>query len=138
MEVPETHWFFANNVLVHNCSFCTHGKEKGVRVRSILNIKKEIDQIHEMGYNGLMIFDDIFTYSNKRVYEVGSYLRNKGMKYRCFSHVKYITKVAKALQETNCYEIGIEHKKIRAEDSMKYINFFYDYVIEYCTTYYGG
>lgn len=22
MEVPETNWFFANNVLVHNCSFC--------------------------------------------------------------------------------------------------------------------
>jgi len=22
MEVPETHWFFANNVLLHNCSYC--------------------------------------------------------------------------------------------------------------------
>ncbi len=26
MEVPETGWFFANNVLVHNCSYCLWGK----------------------------------------------------------------------------------------------------------------
>lgn len=107
MEVPATGWFFANNVLVHNCSFCVDGANKTVRRRSVDNIIGEIDDVRERGYTGVMFFDDVFTINRDRVRTVGDYLMSKEMVYRCFTHVRVASKVARTLADTNCREVGI-------------------------------
>jgi len=42
MEVPGYDWFYANNVLVHNCTFC-YRMDKGFRPRSVDGIIEEIN-----------------------------------------------------------------------------------------------
>ena len=107
MKVPATGWFFANNVLVHNCAFCTDGANKTVRRRSIDNIIGEIDDVRSRGYTGVMFFDDVFTINRDRVKVIGDYLMSKSMVYRCFTHVRVASRVAKTLADTNCREVGI-------------------------------
>ncbi len=65
MEVPATHWFYANKVLVHNCSFCqplerNHFGRK-LRRRSVDSLIAELLMLKEK-YNPdcVMIHDDTF------------------------------------------------------------------------------
>ncbi len=64
MEIPEIHWFYANKVLVHNCSFCAPSRElingKKCRIRSVDHFLGEIIQINKQKPIGsLMIHDDL-------------------------------------------------------------------------------
>ena len=89
------------------CSFCLSGANKSVRRRSVDNIIGEIDDVRSRGYTGVMFFDDVFTINRDRVRTVGEYLMSKDMVYRCFTHVRVAGKVASALADTNCREVGI-------------------------------
>ena len=66
MEVPEVHWFYANNVLVHNCTFCQPAEKKlfgsKVRMRSVENVMVELLELkHRYGLNSFLIHDDCFS-----------------------------------------------------------------------------
>ena len=70
MEVPETGWFYANNVLVHNCSYCAQMLISGrrVRYRSPDCIRDEMAYlIDRYGVNRFYVFDDIFVVDKRRV-----------------------------------------------------------------------
>lgn len=46
LEVPETQWFYANGVLVHNCAFCAWGRGglwSKFRFHSMERVKAEVD-----------------------------------------------------------------------------------------------
>ena len=89
------------------CAFCTDGASKTVRRRSVDNIIGEIDDVRSRGYTGVMFFDDVFTINRDRVRVIGDYLMSKDMVYRCFTHVRVASKVAKTLADTDCKEVGI-------------------------------
>jgi anaerobic magnesium-protoporphyrin IX monomethyl ester cyclase len=90
-----------------SCAFCEEGKTRNLRVRNIDNVLGEIDEISELSYKAVMIFDDIFTSNTKRLKRIANHLKSKDIYYRCFTHVKFAKKSAKILAETNCKEVGI-------------------------------
>lgn len=70
MEVPEIGWFFANNVLVKNCSYCAQMLMSGrkVRYRTPNCIKEEMTYLlNRYKVNRFYIFDDLFIIDKKRV-----------------------------------------------------------------------
>ena len=71
MEVPETEWFYANNVLVHNCSYCAQMLISGrrVRYRSPDCIREEMTYLLERyGVNRFYLYDDLFVIDKRRVH----------------------------------------------------------------------
>jgi radical SAM superfamily enzyme YgiQ (UPF0313 family) len=73
MEVPETHWFYANKVLVHNCSFCQPIEDNHfgkLRRKSVDALIAELREVKER-YNPecLMIHDDTFLLNWKWIEE---------------------------------------------------------------------
>lgn len=90
-----------------SCAFCEEGKSSNLRVRKVDNVIQEIDEVEKLGYKAIMFFDDIFTSNAKRLETVGKYLLDKDIFYRCFTHVKFAHKAAKALADTGCKEVGI-------------------------------
>lgn len=58
LEVPSTHWFFANDVLVHNCNHCPHDVLfPGYRYRSAINLFNEIKEAHKLGVREIMYME---------------------------------------------------------------------------------
>ena len=69
LEVPKTGWFFVNNVLVHNCTFCINdslkdlyqGKGLFVRKRSVKRVIQELkENIKTFGFESVCIQDEDF------------------------------------------------------------------------------
>ena len=108
LEVPSTHWFFANGVLIHN-SFC-EDRMTAVKWSSIENIRAELDDINNLGYGGVYIFDDIFAIAMPKVRPICEELAKRDLSYRCNGQVRYFTKwgedFALMLASTGCREIA--------------------------------
>jgi len=64
LTVPETGWFFANDVLVKNCSFCCINSPfggSGYRTRSPEDVVAEVRQLHDIyGVKTFKIIDEMF------------------------------------------------------------------------------
>ena len=62
LEVPGYDWFYANDVLVHNCKFCCNRRKLNgpPRMRSIDNIIAELKQLRERyRWQSVMFHDDL-------------------------------------------------------------------------------
>ena len=73
MEVPKTNWFFANNVLVHNCAFCGSKRiwHRHVKYRSIKNVISEMELcIKKYNITNFRFSDDNVTDNLKRLKEL--------------------------------------------------------------------
>jgi len=70
LEVPGYDWFYANDVLVHNCSFCFHPLGQKYRQRSLENIMEEIKLVVERyKVNIILFYDEMFSNNPERVFE---------------------------------------------------------------------
>lgn len=73
LEVPGYDWFYANNVLIHNCSFCMNSgnEDKTVRYASVDAIIKHVDYlVKTYNMNVLTFYDDQILYNLKRAKEL--------------------------------------------------------------------
>ena len=63
MEVPGIEWFYANKVLVHNCSFCMGGKiHRGWRPRQIREVFEELKNLEQFPkLRRVYVIDDCFS-----------------------------------------------------------------------------
>lgn len=80
MEVPSTHWFFANKVLVANsCSYCDRpALGKGFRPQGAKRVIDEMESLQKRGAKEIFFYDDTFSVSMKRVNEIcDEYIRRK-------------------------------------------------------------
>jgi len=62
LEVPEFDWFYANDVLVHNCKFCSDRRRINgpPRMRSVENVMAELKQLRDQSsFNSIMFHDDL-------------------------------------------------------------------------------
>jgi len=92
----------------YSCIYCISGNSKKLRIASADRVCEEIDEIYNLDYEGLMIFDDIFTLNKQRLKIIGSHIKRKNMVYRCFSHVRFVDEeLCEILSNTNCKEVGI-------------------------------
>ena len=95
LEVPGYGWFFANNVLVKNCDYCSvnvvYEKHK-VRYRSPVRVVDEIEYlINVYGIKHFEIIDDTFTVNRKHVEALCAEIVRRGLGSKinawCFSRV---------------------------------------------------
>ena len=117
LEVPATHWFFANNVLVHNCTYCfnqawanIYKNDKRVRFRSVDNILQEIKETIAISPTKFVYFqDDIFILNKNFVYEFASkYPKEIGLPFHCHTRANLVTKeIVEQLKAAGCYSVHI-------------------------------
>lgn len=71
LDVPETGWFYANNVLVKNCMINSFQHENKYRMFSPAFIVKEIKRLHDdYGVKNLKIADEMFCLNRAHVTEI--------------------------------------------------------------------
>ena len=113
MEVPGYDWFYANDVLVHNCNFCLN-LEPGIRLRPMEDVIEEIKK-YQKDYNlsYIAFWDELFMLSEKRVAEFHELIIKNSIKIRywCTGRFNIVnSNILKMLKETGCQIIdyGIE------------------------------
>ena len=91
------------------CTFC-EDRMTAVKWSSIENIRAELDDINNLGYGGVYIFDDIFAIAMPKVRPICEELAKRDLSYRCNGQVRYFTKwgedFALMLASTGCREIA--------------------------------
>jgi len=91
------------------CTFCEDAMT-AVRWTPIETIREELDDIVELGYKGVYIFDDLFAIAMPKVKPIAEALKERDLIYRCNAQARYFTKwgedFAKLLSDTGCYEIA--------------------------------
>ena len=96
------------------CTFCEHGiTTKRGRWHSVDHFAQEVASIIKLGFRGLMIFDDLFAISPKKVGPYLDILRGYHQTYdlifRCFGHANVIARhpdFPKMLADAGCVEVG--------------------------------
>ncbi len=91
------------------CAFCEDAMTP-VKKSSLENLKLEMNDIKNLGYGGVYLFDDLFALSIKDSREIGEELQKRDLIYRCNAQARYFTRwgeeMAKMLADTGCYEIA--------------------------------
>jgi anaerobic magnesium-protoporphyrin IX monomethyl ester cyclase len=104
------------------CSFCSRTPwDIQTKFRSVDNILAEIDEIVELGYTGLMIYDDTFTLQRQRVLELCRHLESYNLLWKAFIRADRIDEdLALSMSRAGCVEvsIGIESGSQRILDAV--------------------
>lgn len=124
-----------------SCRFCENART-GVRLYDPRSISNEIEDVLNIGFKGIMFFDDIFALSLTRVKEITTILQKYDIKYRCFAHSHtFNEEMAKLLVDSGCVEIGFGaesgsneilkniNKKTTVENHKRLLNICYDFGI---------
>lgn len=91
-----------------SCIFCAGHINYGqtLRFRSISNIIKEIERMRKIEH--ISIEDDTFTLNRSLVFELGNYLKSKGITWNCNARVGSIDKkLADDMVRNNCRKISL-------------------------------
>lgn len=96
-----------------SCAFCEEANTIS-RWSSLDNIKGELDDIVELGFKGVYLFDDLFAIDLKKVKPITEELKKRDLIYRCNGQANFFTKYgedfAKTLADSGCYEIAFGHE----------------------------
>jgi len=88
------------------CTFCEDA-QTAVRWSSIDNIKGELNDISNLGYKGVYIFDDLFAIALKMIRPICDEIQKRGLIYRCNGQARYFNEeFANVLASTGCREIA--------------------------------
>ena len=88
------------------CKFCESAGTKP-KWYSPEHFEAEIKNIAGLGFKAVMIFDDLFALSIKKVKPYLEILKKYSMTFRCFGHAKTMTpQFASLLADAGCVEIG--------------------------------
>lgn len=95
------------------CSFC---EDAGTAVRwsPLDKLIQEMDDLVNLNYDGVYLFDDLFAININKVKPIAKELQKRNLIYRCNGQANFFTKwgedFAKLLSETGCYEIAFGHE----------------------------
>ena len=140
MTVDGYDWFYADDVLVHNCSFCSSHWGRKMRFRSAENVYKEFKLLKEKyGFGGVMLFDDVFAVNKKRIKAMHELLKPLNMKYRAFARVDSCDKESLSLlKDMGLVELGAglesasdkvltaNHKGTTVKENQRFVDDCYD------------
>jgi len=91
------------------CSFCEDAMT-AVKWSSQDSIDAQLQDIQNLGYKGVYMFDDLFAISMPKIKPITEQLAKRDLIYRCNAQARYFTKwgedMAKLLSDTGCYEIA--------------------------------
>ncbi len=89
------------------CYFCCK-TWKGVRLRSSQNVIEEVRILKDMGFKGVMFYDDTFTVNRNRVLSICKELKELNMVWRCFIHANTVDEeLLKIMHDSGCIEVGM-------------------------------
>lgn len=79
------------------CAFCESGRngviwDRIVRYESINLVKQQLEEIRDLGYTGIMFYDDILPLNKPRTLQILDELARYGFTWRCFLRTDIITK----------------------------------------------
>jgi radical SAM superfamily enzyme YgiQ (UPF0313 family) len=119
MEVPETEWFFANDVLVHNCTFCALRSKWNPRDLDAL--EHQVDSVYDLtGFTEVSFSDPNIGYNKytgadghavkidrvERMRGIGRILRKHGIRWDGNIRADYITpELVETMAWAGCYSI---------------------------------
>ena len=151
VDVHATPMMTARSCAWRRCAFCSRLPPPWdyVRYHSVEHVRRELEEILDIGFKGVMIYDDEFLTHPKRDVEIVKLIRDLGFKaWRCFIHSKLFLKtlekvpnLMKLLVESNLKEvlIGVEsgsnkilqviEKGVTVEENEKVIKLFKEYGI---------
>lgn len=90
----------------NNCAFCEDARTF-IRLKAPMVVKKEIQECVDLGFTGIMFFDDLFCLNMKRVRDLCKIIKPFNIKFRCFAHARNFTdEMATLLADAGCVEIG--------------------------------
>jgi radical SAM superfamily enzyme YgiQ (UPF0313 family) len=99
----------------YGCAFCSGRNQKEyrrMRLRSIPNVMKELDMLHdEYGFDCFMIYDDEINIMRKRTLELMAEFKKKGYRFRAYIKANlFDDEMAKAIAEGGALELssGVE------------------------------
>ena len=109
---------------INECTFC-YRMEKGIRIRSIKNVIEEIIELKEKyGVTYFSIFDELFTFPKKKIFEFADALERNDIKIKYDCQVRVDTfddEVADCLKRSGCQlaNFGFESMDQNVLDLMK-------------------
>jgi len=110
MEVPGYDWFFANDILVHNCLFCYHNFQgQGYRKRSYNDVIMEMDFLgfqYEIEY--IHFTDDAFAVDKKWVKDFCCAFKGRKMKWSCTGRANALDEdLVSTMADSGCIGIWV-------------------------------
>lgn len=95
------------------CTFCEDARTQP-KWSSLENLCGEMDDIVNLGFKGVYLFDDLFAIAQDKVKPICEELKKRDLIYRCNGQANFFTKFgdsfAKMLADTGCYEIAFGHE----------------------------
>jgi intein/homing endonuclease len=126
MEVPGYDWFYANNVLVHNCTFCVASTLREYFKGNVKTPQSLVDEILDLKQkykiNAFYIIDDLFTLNKNKVKEFCSLIEKHNLSWGCNSRVNTLDEeTIKAMAKAHCIQLdfGVERGSDRALQELK-------------------
>lgn len=120
MEVPETGWFYANNVLVHNCNFCsfpavmTNDDPTGTEKRSVRFYTPEYMEaylshlVKEFRVRSVYFDDDTFNLGNKHVAGICAVMKKLGLPWAAMCRADTVKwETWELMAASGCYGVKI-------------------------------
>lgn len=104
----------------YRCAFC--GPHDKYRRRSHFNIGAEMKQLHQQGYSGVIILDDLPFLKNEQVVAFCDLIQPLQIKFRCNFRPNLLThKMAQRLAQSGCcrIQLGIESASQRILKTVK-------------------
>ena len=91
------------------CSFCEEARTN-IKWASEESIDQEVQDIKDLGYEGIYIFDDLFAISTKMIKSYLKSIKKRDLIFRCNSQARYFTRngdeMAKLLADHGCVEVA--------------------------------
>ncbi len=91
-----------------HCAFCEDGTSPA-RWYTPEHFEQQVLDVKAAGFEAVMIYDDLFAISSKKVRPYAEILQKHGVIYRCFTHARSVWKdrdLAYVLADTGCVAVG--------------------------------
>jgi radical SAM superfamily enzyme YgiQ (UPF0313 family) len=109
LEVPDTGWFYANNVLVKNCAYCAQAviTQRKARFYPVDTVLAELDEL--LNYwecDFIYINDDTFNVSKKRVLQLCDVFKSRKFRWHCLARADLMdVEQANAMRDAGCLNV---------------------------------
>lgn len=133
MEVPESGWFYANNVLVHNCIFCvwpaamTGNDPDGTQVRTVRHYTAEYMEeylraiVDAFGFRSIYFDDDTFNLGNSHTLAMCEVMRKIKLPWSAMCRADTIKDDTwQAMKDSGCFgvKLGFESGNQKVVDEI--------------------
>ena len=97
------------------CAFCSRCDKGLLRYNSVEHVRNELEEIDELGFEAISMYDDEFFSYPKRDVKIARSMSDFGFTWRCFSRADLIIKYKDAVKEAA--ECGLQEVLIGAESA---------------------